>query len=291
MRRIPAILLLSAGVLTLGPAASAQEIPERPFILVTNDDGYNTPGIRSLVDSLVPLGSLVVAAPLEQQSGVGHGTRLRNPIRVDEFANAHGVKWYAVDARPSTTMRLTLNALVDSLPDLVVSGINVGDNLGLTSWISGTVAAAREAAFHGVPAIAVSMGPGSREDYATAAGAVRVLVEQLLAEGLLEPGLLLNVNLPAASSRSYRGVRVARQSTAPNTSDYEPRTSPRGRLYFWDMWQPAFDDVEGTDLYYFNRGYITITPFKIDQTDGATLDAFQPRLDRDVVQEAEQPGG
>jgi 5'-nucleotidase len=292
MRRIPAILVLCAGAFILVPPASAQEAPERTFtILVTNDDGYNTPGIRSLVDSLVPVARVVVAAPAEQQSGVGHGIRLTNPIKVDEFANAHGVKWYAVDARPATTVRLALDALVDSLPDLVVSGINVGDNLGLTSWISGTVAAAREAAFHGVPAIAVSMGAGTREDYAAAAGVIRELVERLRDEEVLQPGLLLNVNLPAPSSMPLKGLRVVRQSTAPNTANYEPRTSPRGLLYFWDMWQPAFDDVEGTDLYHFNRGYVTITPLKIDQTDEVALESLQPLLDRDVApQEAERSG-
>ena len=284
MRRVLVSLMLLALVLPWHREAAAQG--ERPFtIMVTNDDGYNAPGIRSLVDSLVSIATVVVAAPEGQQSGVSHGIRLSNPITVDEFSNEHGIEWYAIDARPATAMRLALDALVDTLPDLVVSGINTGDNVGLTSWLSGTVAGAREAAFHGVPAIAVSMGAGTYEDYEAAAGFMKTLVQQLREGGAIKPGMFLNVNVPAASSRPFMGVRVVRQSVAPNTANYEPRTSPRGRLYFWDNWQPAFDDVEGTDLYGFNRGYIVITPYKIDQTDMRALETLKPLLEMDVPQE------
>ncbi len=286
MRRLLVSLILLALVLPWHRDAAAQQAGQRPFtILVTNDDSYNAPGIRALVDSLVSIATVVVAAPEDQQSGVSHGIRLANPIEVDEFANSHGIKWYAIEARPATAMRLALDALVDTLPDLVVSGINTGDNVGLTSWLSGTVAGAREAAFHGVPAIAVSMGAGTFEDYEAAAGYVKSLVQQLREIGALEPGMFLNVNVPAPSSRPLAGIRVVRQSVAPNTANYEPRTSPRGRLYFWDYWQPAFDDVEGTDLYGFNRGYIVITPFKIDQTDMRALETLKPLLEMDVPQE------
>jgi len=284
MRRVLVSLMLLALVLPWHREAAAQG--ERPFtIMVTNDDGYNAPGIRSLVDSLVSIATVVVAAPEGQQSGVSHGIRLSNPITVDEFSNEHGIEWYAIDARPATAMRLALDALVDTLPDLVVSGINTGDNVGLTSWLSGTVAGAREAAFHGVPAIAVSMGAGTYEDYEAAAGFMKTLVQQLREGGAIKPGMFLNVNVPAASSRPFMGVRVVRQSVAPNTANYEPRTSPRGRLYFWDNWQPAFDDVEGTDLYGFNRGYIVITPYKIDQTDMRALETLKPLLEMDAPQE------
>jgi len=284
MRRVLVSLMLLALVLPWHREAAAQG--ERPFtIMVTNDDGYNAPGIRSLVDSLVSIATVVVAAPEGQQSGVSHGIRLSDPITVDEFSNEHGIEWYAIDARPATAMRLALDALVDTLPDLVVSGINTGDNVGLTSWLSGTVAGAREAAFHGVPAIAVSMGAGTYEDYEAAAGFMKTLVQQLREGGAIKPGMFLNVNVPAASSRPFMGVRVVRQSVAPNTANYEPRTSPRGRLYFWDNWQPAFDDVEGTDLYGFNRGYIVITPYKIDQTDMRALETLKPLLEMDVPQE------
>ena len=286
MRRILVSLILLALVFPWHRDAAAQEAPQRPFtILVTNDDGYNAPGIRALVDSLVSIAAVVVAAPEGQQSGVSHGIRLSNPITVDDFANKHGIEWYAIDARPATVMRLALDALVDTLPDLVVSGINTGDNVGLTSWLSGTVAAAREAAFHGVPAIAVSMGAGTYVDYEAAAGFMKTLVQQLREGGAIVPGMFLNVNVPAASSRPFMGVRVVRQSVAPNTANYEPRTSPRGRLYFWDNWQVAFDDVEGTDLYGFNRGYIVITPFKIDQTDMRALDTLKPLLEMDAPQD------
>lgn len=276
IRRLSTVLLT---VLVLIPvtAGIAQEAPKLR-ILVVNDDGYQAPGLLALVDSLIPIADVFVVAPLEQQSGTGHGITYREPIKVLEFGNRYAIPWYAIDARPATCVRLALAALVDSVPDLVVSGINTGDNVGASAWISGTVAAAREGALNGIPAIAVSVGVGSSQDYHVAAGHARQLVERLRAAGMIAPPLLLNVNVPAGGPA---GVKVAPMSLALGTQGYERRYTPRGQLYFWDNWSPPEGDpVEGSDLFWFSRGYVTVTPLRIDQTDVAELPILEQGLNR-----------
>ncbi|HXV85847.1 MAG TPA: 5'/3'-nucleotidase SurE [Gemmatimonadales bacterium] len=252
------------------------QAPQRPLrILLANDDGFDAPGLTALADSLQPLGRVFVAAPREQQSGTGHGITYRDPIMVRRVVNDDSIPWFAVSARPATVVRLALEQLMDSLPDLVVSGINTGENIGLSVWLSGTAAAAREAAFVGLPAMAVSMGGYDPEDFHAAAGFVRRLVERLSREGRLRAGLFLNVNFPEGVARAMPSVRVARQSLATSSQHYDRRTTPNGQLYFWDNWSPPEDDAEGTDLHAFKRGFITITPLRIDQTDERRLGDFK----------------
>jgi 5'-nucleotidase len=149
-------------------------------------------------------------------------------------------------------------------PDLVVSGINRGDNLGATVFHAGTLGAAREAAIVGIAAIAVSLRGDEAADYGAAAAYVRQLVDQLRARNELRPGLFLNVNVPAGQRN---GVMVARLSTKPRYDTFERRTSPRGRLYYWPDFRQLEDDDEGTDVWGFVRGYITVTPMTLNVTD------------------------
>jgi len=273
MSRRPLVVLVLALLLPWRASTAQNPAAESDFtILVVNDDGYVAPGLRILVDSLVPIANVFVAAPREQQSGTGHGVSFLDPIRVDQLGNQYGIPWYAVDARPATVVAVALTSLMDSLPDLVISGINTGANLGSTTFLSGTVAGARHAKFYGLPAVAVSVGVGVREDYAVAAGFVRRLVEGLRADGLVTPELFLNVNVPANSSTPIQGVRVTRQSLLAGEDGFDRRISPRGQEYLWSTWSPAADDADGTDIHDFAAGYITITPLTIDQTDRAQME-------------------
>ncbi|OGU05692.1 MAG: 5'/3'-nucleotidase SurE [Gemmatimonadetes bacterium RBG_16_66_8] len=235
-------------------------------ILVANDDGFDAPGLAALVDSLRPLGRIFVAAPREQQSGTGHGITYRDPLMVRRVLNDDSLPWFAVSATPATTVRLALEQLMDSLPDLVVSGINTGENIGLSAWLSGTVAAAREAAFLRLPAIAVSLEGSDLVDFHAAAGFTRRFIERLRNEGRLRAPLLLNVNVPAGVAGVLPVVRVTRLSLVRSSQRYDRRTTPNGQLYFWDNWQAPTEDVEGTDLYAFMHGSISVTPLSIDQT-------------------------
>lgn len=279
--RLPVVLLLAAVLLCPPVSASVQDsqipstsvqdgqIPRRLRVLVTNDDGFQAPGLLALVDSLLPIADITVVAPYEQQSGTGHGISFRDPINVYEFGSRNGVTWYAVNARPATVVRVALLSLLDSLPDLVVAGINTGDNIGTNAWVSGTVAAARDAALAGLPAVAFSVNLTGPNPYTVSAGWARRVIERLNMEGRLHAPLLLNVNLQAEEPL---GIMVAPMSLETGVQSYDRRMSPSGYDYLWSEWSAPEDDaIEGTDLYWYARGYVTITPLAIDQTDQAMI--------------------
>jgi 5'-nucleotidase len=258
------LLAMSAGRL------AGQDDPRPLRILVVNDDGYRAAGLVALVDSLLPLGDVQVVAPLEQQSGAGHAITYREPIAVIEYDNPQGVPWYAVDARPATTTRVALLALLDERPDVVVSGINRGDNIGASAWVSGTVGAAREGALHGIPSIAFSTNVRGDGDYRVAAGWARRVLTTMIEAGALRAPLLLNVNVPYGTPL---GIRVAPMSLELGEQRYDDRRSPRGLRYLWDDWSaPADTTGDGTDLDWFARGYVTVTPLAIDQTRESMLE-------------------
>ena len=262
------LVVITAGVSVGGSRVES----ETPFtILLTNDDGYNAPGLRALAEALASTAHVVVAAPASQQSGASMAITYREPIFVRPIKLTADVSGYAIQARPATCVRVGVESLLERKPDLVISGINSGPNLGIVSFYSGTVGAARQAALLGIPAIAVSRQRGDSDDYTVAAIFIRELVEQLRTQRELRPGLLLNVNVPAGTPR---GVRVVRQSTAPDRENYERRTSPRGQVYYWSRWQPPSDSDENTDVGAFAQSFITIVPFKIDQTDMDALESL-----------------
>ena len=260
-------------LLVLVPPLETQN-PETPrlTILLSNDDGYDAPGLRALVDAFQPTSDVIVAAPQVEQSGKGHGLTLRDPVFVSERKQPNGAIWYTIDAPPATCVRVAVESLLARRPDVVISGINRGDNLGITVYHSGTVGAAREAAIVGLPAIAVSIRGDAPEDYAAAAAFIHRLVEQLHTNGQLRPGVFLNVNVPAGKRE---GVRWVRLSVKPRHDTFEKHTSPRGRVYFWPDWKQLEDDEAGTDVWAFVRGYITVTPMTLDVTAVAEIKSLE----------------
>jgi len=271
-RRCRAVFLLLIFLLAL-PAAAQQAAGGRLAILLTNDDGYDAPGLQALIEAFRPVADVHVAAPASEQSGKGHSiTTTRDPIPAQSRRQADGRVWYAIDAPPATCVRIALENLLPRRPDLVISGINRGENLGVVVYYSGTLGAAREAALVGVPAMAVSMRGNDAGDYAAAAAFTRQLVEQLHAQGKLTAGIFLNVNVPAGERK---GVDVTRLSVRPTLDRFEQRRSPRGRLYFWSNWEPLREDEPGTDVHAFERGFITVTPMILDVTDAAGVAALK----------------
>jgi 5'-nucleotidase len=276
-RAFPFVMVFALIMLAQGfsvPAAPAPAAAEPLTVLLSNDDGYRAPGLLALVEAFSSVAEVYVAAPAGEQSGKGHSiTTTREPIFVVEHQQPDGKTWYAIEAPPATSVRLGLENLVPKRPDVVISGINRGENLGINVYLSGTLGAAREAAITGVAAIAVSMQGNDGRDYAATAAYVRGLVLELHRQGRLRPGLFLNVNAPAGETK---GVRATRLSTKPNQENYERRTSPRGRIYFWSRWRPLTEDDEDTDVSAFYRGYITLTPMTLDTTAAAELDSLRP---------------
>jgi 5'-nucleotidase len=259
------VLCIATVLAAPGSAQNGVAAPQGDFIvLLSNDDGYNAPGIAALAKAFESIGTVYVVAPATNQSGKGHSIlTTRDPIFAFEHKRANGPSWYSIEAPPATCARVAIEALLPRKPDVVVSGVNAGDNLGISVYLSGTVGAAREAAMVGVPAIAISMQGNKAEDFANAAAYARKLVDDLRAKKMLKPGLFLNVNTP---SGEWKGVRMTRLSLRPSNDKFERRTSPRGRVYFWSLYEPPTEGDAGTDVWAFERGFVTITPMTLDPT-------------------------
>lgn len=231
------------------------------LILVTNDDGVHSPGIAVLADILQRIGEVVIVAPDRERSAVSHSLTLHSPLRVEELKA--GV--FSVDGTPTDCVNLAIHGLLQQKPDLVVSGINRGSNMGDDLTYSGTVAAAMEATLMGVPALALSLDSDRflAEDFAAAAEVAVDLSQRALSHGL-PAETFLNINVPAGSPL---GMRLTRQGKRRFSDLIEKKSDPRGRSYYWlGAGQVSFDKIEGTDFHAVSEGYVSITPLHLDLT-------------------------
>lgn len=231
-----------------------------PNILLTNDDGIHAPGLRALIPALQELGTVTVVAPSTERSASAQSLTLRQPIYCDQI----GEREYSIEGTPADAVILAFHSLLPAKPDLVVSGINRGGNMGENIYYSGTVGAAMEGAINGVPAIAASLACRPKScDFSAAAEFIRVLAPLVLQQGLPK-GVMLNVNVPQPSKG---GVRVARQSSKITRNLLTPGQDPRGRKYFWLHEQQLVDGIEpDTDMAAIRDGAISITPLQLDHT-------------------------
>jgi len=241
----------------------------RPLILITNDDGYDAPGIHALAGAVEGLGRVVVSAPDREQSGASHALTLDRPLRVRTVAEDR----YRIDGTPTDCVHLAVDKLCAHLPDLVLSGINRGLNVGDDVTYSGTVAGALEGALLRIPAIAVSTAvpPEGEVDYAQAARIACRVAERVLRDGL-ETGTLLNVNVPHGPAK---GIRVTRQGTREYRATAVERTDPSGRPYYW------IDDIDMTptgepdgDHHAAAEGYVSISPLHTNMTHERSLESL-----------------
>ncbi len=247
----------------------------RPLILITNDDGYRAPGLLALREAVADLGDVVVIAPDRERSACGQGITIKGPLsieRVDEST-------YAVDGTPADCVILALAHLLPKKPDVILSGINRGANLGDDVYYSGTVGGAREAAFWDIPAGACSLVTRSRPlDFTEAARHSRMLCELLLTTPPT-PGVLLNLNVPDGPASEIRGVKVTRQGMRGHASGVSVTKDSRGRSFYWiaepfDKWNAA----DGDDMAAIRGGYVSITPLGKDTTSHGDVDEITRRL-------------
>lgn len=233
-------------------------------ILATNDDGIHAEGLKALEKCLLSLGEVTVVAPDREMSATSQSLTIHAPLRVHVLDERH----YSVSGTPADSVILALHQLLAEKPDLVVSGINPGANLGENVIYSGTVAAALEATLHGVPAIAVSFASRKRLEFQTAAAFAQQLAALVLEEGL-PPGVMLNVNVPRGE---IRGVRITRQSRKITQNIILEKKDPRGRPYYWQDETVSFDNVEpDSDYAAIIAHEISITPLQADRTDYESL--------------------
>jgi 5'-nucleotidase len=243
-------------------------------ILLTNDDGIFADGIYALYQEMKALGEVIAIAPASEQSAVGHSITLWSPLRINQV-NRHGEFFgYAVNGTPADCVKLAVHAILDQRPDVIVSGINLGANVGTAVIYSGTVSAATEGTILGIPSIAISLATWSKPDFGFAARFARKLAAKVLNNGL-PPGTLLNVNVPAIPDDEIAGVEVTCNSNSRFEDIFEKRLDPRKRVYYWSAGvEQTYDLREGTDSAALQANKVSVTPIRFDMTAHTELETI-----------------
>ncbi len=240
---------------------------KRQSIVLTNDDGAHAKGLKEFALALGTLGDVTTIVPEIQRSGVGHSMSISDPLKVHQTED----NTYVTSGFPSDCVKFALCRILDAPPDIVVSGINDGENTGVSVFYSGTVGGAREGALNGITSFAVSVQRGgdaaSSKIIDTAMDIIRTILEQNV-----PAGSLFNINIPSADSK---GVRITRQGLGPFEEELVPCSDPRSREYFWFTGEQNTAGEEDTDVVLFKEGYITVTPLKCDETDKAMMERIK----------------
>jgi 5'-nucleotidase len=240
-------------------------------ILLSNDDGYFAPGLAALEKALSPLGSVTVVAPERDRSGASNSLTLDRPLSVRRAGNGY---WY-VNGTPTDCVHLAVTGLLPDLPDVVVSGINHGANMGDDTIYSGTVAAATEGFLLGIPSIAVSLVASGRDHFDTAGRVAAELVERFLKHHV-EGSVLLNVNVPDLPYEALQGVQVTRLGKRHKAEPVVKASTPRGETVYWvGAAGGAQDAGEGTDFHAAASSRVSVTPLQMDLTRFAQMETVQ----------------
>jgi 5'-nucleotidase len=238
-------------------------------ILVSNDDGYFAPGIAALAATLAEVGSVTVVAPERDRSGASNSLTLDRPLSLRRTANG----FHYVNGTPTDCVHLAVTGMLDHLPDMVVSGVNHGANMGDDTVYSGTVAAATEGYLLGVPSIAISLVSKEASDFSHAARVARDLVERFMRAPFRQP-VLLNVNVPDLPYEQIKGVRVTRLGKRHKAEPVIRSLTPRNETVYWvGPAGGASDAGEGTDFHAVAQGYVSVTPLRIDLTHVGQIDS------------------
>jgi 5'-nucleotidase len=248
-------------------------ISERRLILICNDDGYYSPGIRALAEVAATYADVQIIAPDRQQSAVGHSITISTPLRATKVKMLNGMDAIAVNGTPADCVKLAHDKLMDRKPDLVLSGINHGSNAGINIIYSGTVSAATEATILGYPAIAVSCNEFKEEaDLSGCQEAAARLIEFVFKNGLPK-GITLNINAPAGP---LKGIRWTRQAESRYIEEYDGRVDPYNRPYFWMSGKfELLEEGEDLDVRVMQDGFASVTPIQYDLTAHEILKTFR----------------
>ena len=253
-----------------------------PRILVTNDDGVHSEGIHALAEALAPVGDVTIVAPTLEASAIGHALTLRRPLRLEQVRPAV----YAVDGTPTDCVNVAIAHVLNGKPDLIVSGINKGWNLGDDVTYSGTVSGALEGALLGIPSVAISTQyKDDRFEFASSARAAFTIAEAILERGMPK-FTLLNINVPFGPNRGFRATVQAKRNHVTVVSR---RTDPRDRPYYWieegeNEWEPH----DRSDYQAVKDGYVSVTPLQLDLTAHASIGLIETLLGTQLSERAEQ---
>jgi 5'-nucleotidase len=236
-------------------------------ILLTNDDGILAEGLIALYEELKGDFELSVVAPETEMSAVGHAITLSNPLRVRRFKRNGTFFGYAVSGTPADCVKIGIQEIVEQRPDMIISGINMGSNVGINLLYSGTVSAATEGAFLGIPSVAISLNTKNDPDFSFPAKFSRQMI-RFVTQNSLKEGTALNVNIPAIPEDQIKGISFTAQDLVRQRDTYEKRNDPRGNSYYWLASEtPVEESIPNTDLKALQENRITITPITFDLTD------------------------
>lgn len=240
---------------------------QKPLILVTNDDGYHAPGIKALTEIAMEFGEVVKIAPDKPQSGMGHAITINSTLRIEKMPGEVGFVGYQCTGTPVDCVKIALDVALDRTPDLILSGVNHGSNASINVIYSGTMSAALEGYIEGVPSIGFSLLDHSVEaDFSAAKYYVREIVGMVLSKEKLN--FCLNVNIPRLPQELIKGVKFCRQAHAKWVEEFDQRTDPSGKDYYWltGHFQRFEEHEEDTDLFALQNGYVSVVPVSYDLT-------------------------
>jgi 5'-nucleotidase len=242
-----------------------------PSVLVTNDDGIYAKGLEALVQVLEKKYRVYVVAPEVEQSAVGHALTLTQPLRVKKVKRNGAFFGYGVNGTPADCVKIALHELIKPRPQVLVSGINLGPNVGINVIYSGTVSAATEGAMMGLSSLAVSLDSYESQDFRAAAEIGCRLADHLIRQPL-PPGVSLNCNVPDRPLAEIKGIRLTRQGTFRFVEKFDKRIDPRENTYYWQAGiQPPPEEAPDTDHALLSQGYVTLTPITFDLTHYSSL--------------------
>jgi len=245
------------------------------MIVLCNDDGFRAVGIRAIYKELAKFSEVVIVAPETEQSAMGHAITLTQPLKVRKIEEDNEFIGYAINGTPADCIKLATTALFEQPPEMVVSGVNQGGNLGTCAIYSGTVSAAIEATIEGVPAIAVSLNSFDNSDFGFSAEFGAKLAKIVLKNGLPD-GVSLNVNIPAVPYSEIKGVSITRQGKSRVIETFDKRVDPRKNTYYWYAGEMRIDEVdEEADCFQVSNNYISITPIHFDLTSYKAMDELK----------------
>lgn len=241
---------------------------KRPVILVTNDDGVTAPGIQNLVEAVKDLGKVVVVAPDKPQSGMGHAITIGNPLRLHKVTYFGDIEAYQCTGTPVDCVKLAVDKVLHSKPDICISGINHGANHSINVIYSGTMSAAVEAAIESIPSVGFSLLDYALDaDFSGARKYARIIVQQILENGAPDKHMVLNVNVPSVPVDRLKGLKICRQAYAKYEEDFLERDDPHGRKYYWLTGEFVnFDEGKDTDVWALANDYVSLVPVQFDLT-------------------------
>lgn len=247
--------------------AKKKEKNEEPIILVTNDDGISSAGIRSLVEAVKDLGKVVVVAPDKPQSGMGHAITIGHPLRMYPVDIFEGIEAYSCSGTPVDCVKIAVDKVLHRKPDICLSGVNHGANHSINVIYSGTMSAAMEASIESIPAVGFSLlDYGANPDFSASQHYARIIVKKMLKKKLPKH-FLLNVNIPKLSMEEIKGYKICKQAYAKYMESFLDRKDPHGRNYYWLTGEFVnFDKTKDSDVWALANGYVSVVPVQFDLT-------------------------